>query len=371
VEIKKNLTALSPLVFASAAYLIVRYQVMGYFLSAGKEITDIMNNPFAGMDLGQRLATAFYTLGAYLKLLAFPHPLTHDYYPYQVPISEWNDLPVIVSLLLYLGMAAFTIWTIKRKHIVGFAILFYGATLSIVSNIPFTVGTFMNERFVYIPSIGFCIALAWFICRKLPELTEEKKGEFNLLSAGLLGVFVLGFAAKTFMRVPDWQNRFTLNEAAIKVSTNSARANCFMGVALYEEQLLKETDPTRRQQLIEDITYYIDRSLSIHPDYSSAMTIKAGVLAEVYKNDKNLDNLLNGFFEIIQRKRSMTFINEYLTYLNNRGNNIAKLSAFYLKAGRYMQQQLNDRKHAAHYFNFGLKVDPNNNQLKIEKASLQ
>ena len=172
------------------------------------------------------------------------------------------------------------------------------------------------------------------------------------------------------MRVPDWQNRFSLNAAAIQVSTNSARANCFMGVALYEEQLIKEKDPARRLQLIEDISYYIDRALSIYPDYSSAMTIKAGVLAEVYKNDRNLDNLLNGFFSIIQRKRSMPFIDEYLTYLNNRGADVATLSAFYLRTGRYMQQQFRDKAHAKKYFQYGLDIDPNNSQLQIEMNAL-
>ncbi|MEL6922837.1 MAG: glycosyltransferase family 39 protein [Bacteroidota bacterium] len=371
VSWKKNALSLSPLLFSAVAYLLLRYRVMGYLLGTGQEITDLMNNPFYGMDTSQRLATAMYTLGAYLKLLVFPHPLTHDYYPYQVPISEWTDLPVIISTLAYFTMGIYALWSLPRKHLVVFSILFYLATLSIVSNIPFTVGTFMNERFLYMPSLGFCLILGWFICRQLPAFTEEAKGEFNLLSTALLAVFVIGFATKTWLRVPDWRNRSTLNAAAIKVSTNSARANCFMGVTLYEEQLLHETDPARRQQLIVDISYYIDRALAIYPDYYSAMTVKAGVLAEQYKYDQNLPQLLEGFYAIIARRKSIPFIDEYLKYLNRRGRDNETLAAFYLRAGRTMQQQFGDKAQAKKYFQYGLDVAPTNGQLQIEMSSLR
>jgi len=87
----------APLLIAAIAYLVIRYQVIGYFLSPnGKEITDIMNNPFYGLGVAEKFATVFYTLGLYLKLLFFPHPLTHDYYPFQIPIISWGDLRAII-----------------------------------------------------------------------------------------------------------------------------------------------------------------------------------------------------------------------------------------------------------------------------------
>ncbi|HFC00457.1 MAG TPA: hypothetical protein ENJ53_06590, partial [Phaeodactylibacter sp.] len=74
-KFKKIAISFVPLFGVALLYLLIRYRVIGYFLSSGSEITDLMNNPFYGISTGERLATAFYTLALYLKLLIFPHPL--------------------------------------------------------------------------------------------------------------------------------------------------------------------------------------------------------------------------------------------------------------------------------------------------------
>jgi hypothetical protein len=43
-----------------------------------------------------------------------------------------------------------------------------------VSNLFVSVGTFMNERFAYMPSVAFCIFAAWIMSRKLPEWLKEQ-----------------------------------------------------------------------------------------------------------------------------------------------------------------------------------------------------
>ena len=357
----------------SVLYLIIRYQVIGYFLSSGSEITDLMNNPFYGMSIGERLATAFYTLALYLKLLIFPHPLTHDYYPFQIPIMNWQQLPAIISLLLYLVLGMLALVGLGKKSIISFGILFYLLTISIVSNIPFTVGTFMNERFLFMPSIGFCIVLGYFITRQLPVFTKEKTGEINLLSIGVLILFVIGFSTKTLLRVPDWKNRMTLNTSAVKNSPNSARANCFMATALYELDYLKETDRERKKLLIADIDYYISRALEIYPRYSSAITVKAGVLAEQHKLDNNLDHLLNGFYNVLYLKKSMGFIDEYLSYIDGRiaQQEIPKLVNFYLKTAKMLESRFRDKTEAIKWINYALKIDSNNQNLQNELARLR
>jgi len=67
-----------PLIFCFTIFLIVRWQVIGYFLSSGTVITDLMNNPFVGMKPSEKIATIFYTIGWYYKLLIFPHPLRSE-----------------------------------------------------------------------------------------------------------------------------------------------------------------------------------------------------------------------------------------------------------------------------------------------------
>ena len=122
-----------------------------------------MNDPFLEMNGMEKLATIIYTLGEYLRLLIFPHPLTHDYYPYHIPIMNFGKPGTLISLALYLGLAYafFKLW--KSKSIYAWSIGFFIATLSIVSNLVFPVGSFMNERFIFIPSIAFSLVSAWAV----------------------------------------------------------------------------------------------------------------------------------------------------------------------------------------------------------------
>ena len=161
-----------PIIAATGVYLFLRFKAIGYLLGE-KEITDVMNNPFYGMSSGDKMATIFYTLLLYLKLHIFPHPLTHDYYPYQIPKMSWRDWQPIASLLLYLMLVFIVLKDIftKKKIIWAYATAYYLITLSIISNVFVSVGTFMNERFVYHSSLGFCMALGYFLSEKMDDTT--------------------------------------------------------------------------------------------------------------------------------------------------------------------------------------------------------
>ncbi len=340
-------------------YFLIRYNALGYILYTGKESTDIMNNPFYGLDPGKRAATIMYTLGLYIKLLLYPHPLTHDYYPFQIPIIDFQDWRALLSVLVNLSLLIYALLGIRKKSIPSYAILFYFASLSIVSNIFVNVGTTMNERFIYMPSVGLCIILAYFIARWLPARLNEKPNEVNIISVGLLSVLCFAYVAKTLIRVPDWRNALTLNSAAVRFSPNSARANCFMGVAIFEDYKI-ETDANRKKQMLDDVSYYIDRALELYPAYGSALTMYSGVLAEHYKLDYDLDKLLAGFTEVLRYRTRTDFTDEYIQYLIDQNREPNKLASFLYVVGYNINLNgRSDSKTALHYLNFAYQVNPN------------
>jgi len=84
-------------------YLWIRFSFSGVpSLTAVSQ--DLMNNPFLGMTFLEKMSTIFYTLGKYVLLLVFPHPLTHDYYPYAIPKVNITNPYALASILLYAGM---------------------------------------------------------------------------------------------------------------------------------------------------------------------------------------------------------------------------------------------------------------------------
>lgn len=349
-----------PLLASFVLWFIIRWNVLGFALTSGTEVVDLMNNPFQGMSIGEKFATIFYTLGIYVKLLFLPHPLTHDYYPYHIPIMQWSNIASILSLLLYVAMGIFSLWGLRTKNVFAYAIIFYLATLSITSNVPFTVGTFMNERFVYISSLGFCIALAYLVYHKIPQWLPKPTA--NYIAFAIAGLYIIGFTAKTISRVPAWETPFTLNSAAIKVSKNSARANVFMGTAFFEKYKI-EKDNAVKQELLKNVSFHINKALEIHSRYGSALTMKSGVLAEEYKFDRDLDKLLAGFGDLIKVKYNLSYIDQYMKYLNSRAD-ASKLINWYYHIGTYFKDNLQRNDLAAKYFKMGLEVDANNPQLR-------
>ena len=329
-SLKKITVVFIPLLLSAIVFIFIRYQVIGYFLDSGKEVTGLMNNPFLGVEPADKFATIFYTLGLYLKLLVYPHPLTHDYYPYQIPIVQWGNIKVIISVLIYIVMGVYAVLAIRKKKVTAWAILYFIITLSIVSNLVFSIGTFMNERFIYMPSIGFVVLLSYWLLVKLPGLTKKYPRVYKAIGLALLFICITGYTYKTIDRVPAWKNTLTLNRAASKVSVNSARANQFMGYSLYAEAN-NTKDREEKRKLLDEATYYIDRALTIHPTYPDANNAKAGLLAAYYQLDRNLDTLLEGFYTL-QTKRIIPFVDTYLNYLDNRADK-AKMAAFYRRLG--------------------------------------
>ncbi len=347
------------------AYLWLRIEAVGYLFKSDAPVQALMNNPFVEATLEERMATIIYTLGLYVKLLFFPHPLTHDYYPYHIPLMHWTDWQVWLSLALYVAMTWWALRTLPRRTVPSFAILYFLATLSIVSNIFFPVGTFMNERFLYMPSLAFPLFFGWFAFRQMPHwLGQSAFAKWSPLALGAL--FALGFAWKSVDRIPAWRNEYTLNKAAIEVSKNSARANTFYAYTLYR-MAVDTADIEAKRRLIAEAEPHVDKALSIYPQYPDALRTKAGIRALYYQLDGNLDQLLADFAEVA-RKGWVDFLDTYMKYLNGRAP-ADKLLPFYHKVGyEIFFLEKGDLPHAIQYLQMGLELDPQNPQLLKDMA---
>jgi protein O-mannosyl-transferase len=356
---KHYLIALIPSLAAAILYIIIRTNVIGYLLDSGKEITDLMNDPFLEMNSMEKLATIIYTLGEYLRLLVFPHPLTHDYYPYHIPIMNFGKPGTLISLALYIGMAYafFKLW--KSKSIYAWSIGFFVATLSIVSNFVFPVGTFMNERFIFIPSIAFSLVCAWVLVR---HGWHSNKPIFKWGSMALLLIIVGGYIFKTYTRIPAWKDALSLNGQAAMVSPNSARSNCFMATALYELGR-DNSDAEEKRKIFEEAEYYADRSLAIYPSYLSANQIKSGLVAERYLRHRNLAKLLEEFTVILKAKPQVEYVQQFMNYLNDR-EDIKMLTDFYYTIGyETFSKQMGMQPIAVTYLKMGEKISPNDPRI--------
>ena len=282
------------------------------------------------MSSAEKTATIFYTLLLYLKLLICPYPLTHDYYPYQIPIMHWNDWRPILSVLLYLAMAVVFVKGWRKKTVWAYSVAFYLVTLSIVSNLFISVGTFMNDRFIYHAALGFCIAIAWLLVKKLNYSSLVKNLAVSFFVTATITLCIL-----TLIRLPDWKTISTLDRAALRISPNSARANHFYAVDIWNNVYMKlppNTDSARRRAVLDSLNPYFERALQILPSYNMANSMKAGVAAEYHKLDHNYPKLIKAFEEVNRTHTYEKFVLEYLRYVNKTVSNqkdAKLLAAFY------------------------------------------
>lgn len=357
VPLGRNIAATLPLIVAALVFLYIRHDALGYTLNHGRSNVDLMNNPFIGMTGNEKFATIFLTLGWYIKLLFVPHPLTIDYYPYHVPKVDWSDWRALAGLALNAGLGVWALLNIRKHRIPAYGILFYLVTLSIVSNLFVSVGTFMNERFVYMPSVGFCLLVGWFLARKLPEMIGEKTDNPYPLGLILMAVITGLSAYRVITRIPDWQSGLTLNQSAVEVSPGSARSHCFYATGLYEERYKNNKNQEERKQLVAIMEDHVKQSLEINPTYQAALIMKFNVAAARFELDKQLDKFFHSAEEVIEiipyNSTLRANLDAYLKYLD--GSNADKYISFCHRVGyNFFWKTKKDANTALHFLKYGL-----------------
>lgn len=285
------LKATIPYLAAAIIFLFIRSSILG--LSLGEPSGELMNNPFLRFEngsyvpipFGEQMATVMYTLGKYVQLLFFPHPLTHDYYPRQIDLMAWSDPGVILSLVIYLGMIVYAIRGLFKKDLLAYGIFFYLITLSIVSNVVFAIGTNMAERLLFMPSIGFSIVAAVLLYRLARLLNGNQTIQhFRQLQIPfmILTVVGLGLAVKTFARNFVWKDNYTLFTTDILTSKNSAKLRNAVGGELISQFYDSENTALKTSRL-RDAVDNLQEAIRIHPTYKNAYLLLGN--AHYYLNE--------------------------------------------------------------------------------------
>jgi tetratricopeptide (TPR) repeat protein len=281
VAVMKSAVLLIPTIL----FLMIRATILGN--DFGGTPMELMNNPFLKLadgiyipfDPGEKIATIMYTLGKYVQLLVFPHPLTHDYYPRYIDIMHFDDIGVIMSVLLYAIIAFFALKGLKTRHIIGFASAYFLITLSIVSNIVFPIGTNMSERFMFMPSLGFALFAGYFMQR----FVFEKMGKQMFYI--ILVTIISFYSIKTFTRNLVWESDYKLFTTDVKTSVNSAKVLNAAGGALTTEAVKEKNEVKKREMLIQAIEY-LNQALLVHPTYKNAYLIMGNAYYYLKEYDK-------------------------------------------------------------------------------------
>ncbi len=243
------------------------------------------------------VSTGMYGLLLYLKLLVFPHPLLFYYGYNTIPVVGLANIWVLLSIILHLGLFVFAVMKLRERHILSYAIFFYLIIISMYSNIVKPPAGIIAERFLYIASLGFSIAVIYLLFKLLkvsPEKPESGKNTWKVAAA--LMVILIPFTAKTIDRNKDWNSQLSLFSNDIKYLENSAKANFIYATTLKTELIenLKEGgSQSGSEPQVEKIISLLEQTVKVYPGYFEAWNS----LGEMYTMMKNDNEKALGYFE--------------------------------------------------------------------------
>jgi tetratricopeptide (TPR) repeat protein len=301
-------------IIAAGTYLFIRHEVLGKYGANHTTNVDFIDNMLVGApNLSTKIATSFFILGKYLQLLLLPHPLVCDYTFNSIPFTHFNNPIVWLTIIAYLAMMVGSMYLLfaKRKNIAAFALLWFLTSIALFSNFLFPVGVPMAERFLFLPSVGFCLGAA---------LLFEKRLQNQKTWLLLAPIFLL-YSFKTFTRNKDWKDNLTLFGNDGKTMPQNARLSYYFGTEL-SKKAAKETNTEKKQAMLQEAVQRLQHAAQIYPSFELAYV----QLANAYFNLQNTDSSIHYNLIALQLNplNSLTHYNLAGAYFAQKNYPVAK-----------------------------------------------
>lgn len=332
---KQNVIGTAVMAVPALLFLAVRSSVLSELGEVDSGVANLLQNPLMESDsFIHRLATAAAIQGLYIQKLFLPFDLSHDYSYNAIPVVGLDSVKALFWMIINAGLIGLGIWGAMQKKWWAFGILFYYITVAVVANLIILIGAMAGERFLFSPTLGWCIAIVAGI--SLLPLKE------NLRPIVFAGVALI-WSVLTLQRIPEWESNYTLFTADVDRVPNSARAHYNAGTAMNDEAALRPNEATA---LRSEAAQHMRTALEIWPEYQDAYN-NLGII------------LLNaGNYEAAHQVYT-DFIKAYPEYIKARYN----MGSVCSQLKRYAESEM-------HYEAFVL-ANPNHNQALFMVAEVE
>jgi len=274
LKLKKICLALLPLLLSVGAYLAARSLVFdGDANSLEGTTTNISNVILLANGWSQEIGLRMYALGKNLQLLALPYPLLMMYVYDSIPMVEAYEMASLFPATIYAVITLFFLFSLKKKSLLGFAAGFYLTTIFLFSNILFSIPNIVSERWLLLPSLPFCLALAII----LVKLSSHYKWPVIIT----LSLLCFGYSGYTLQRNLAWESNLTLALTDIKTSPKNYNVLKMTGSQLLAAAKKNEMDP----RMLRDSAHYMEMTLRITPNDAKRRNTLGIVYEELGEHD--------------------------------------------------------------------------------------
>lgn len=179
-----------------------------------------------------------------------------------VPLVEsFIDVRNLATILFYVTIATFAHHILTSRNVRYRRTMMLAWSLIVfpfipASNMFFPVGFVIAERILYLPSMGFCMLVAYGLHNLLAARSQESHEvlsdrqtaflrwndtkKLSKVLYALLVITVIAFCAKTVNRNNDWKSEYSLFMSGLKVTQNNAKLFNNVGHALEKEDKFEE-----------------------------------------------------------------------------------------------------------------------------------
>jgi tetratricopeptide (TPR) repeat protein len=201
--------------------------------------------------------SAITLFGQYMWKLLWPVRLC-AYYVFEV--SDDPTDPRILAGLVALALVTIlfiALW--KFDRIASFGVVWVAVTLLPVLNATWLGSNVFTERYLYLPSVGFCWVIAWGWTR-LFAWSAQSKYPWRWLLAATLGVTAVGCVVRIVTRNPVWRDDMTLYTRTLAASPNAYYMHNNLGVVYWGQADIKaaEREWTEALRLAPNATIVLD-----------------------------------------------------------------------------------------------------------------
>ena len=368
--------------------LSILFGVIGIFLL--KDEGSFTNETNFGIF--ERLFIGAYSFVVYIVKLIVPYEMSPLYpYPPKIPWYIWaSPLPLLLILFGF-----YRAWVAKNKTVI-FGFLFFLFNVALLLQVFGAGQGFLADRFTYVPYFGLFFILAYYISK-----LRTSKHSILKYAPHISVVFILGFAAMTFMQNKIWKNSETLWTHVLKYYSKTTlpfgnRGNYYRdlgqtdkAMADYNAALKLKLNPetlnsrgklyfssNQNDLAIKDYTQATQMD-GTKPEYwvnLGAAYAKAGRMQEALPNlNKGLElnpNHANGY---LNRSIVHETLGQYQNTLNDMDNYIRLVNDkpdMYYERGR-IKRVLGKNQDALIDLNRAIQMNPNNGLYYVERSRVQ
>lgn len=240
----------------SLLYFLARFYALGFALNN----SNFKHYPFSGI-----LMTIPLVIWKYIMLLVWPLDLSlfHATPIIKNPLSIEFILPFVGLIGLLLGL-----WRLRRSIIARFAILWFAINLLPVLNLSaFAEDFLVQERYVYIPSIGFSLLVAIALA-KVPIERWLALGSRLAAQTALAALVVLLLAGKSVAQNNAWKDDLTLWSHGVEIASEQAMSHYILG-----HKLLTLGDYDKASEHFENYLKLVPENLIVISNLASTEVI--------------------------------------------------------------------------------------------------